>query len=176
MFYPVVHYQPMNKSMPIFVKYDNYFYHFSRFSNKFDRLYLQLHILKDDIGWITKNEKNYSHFGYASLSWDSYATGNKKDFMNEGSSSRLYSFNIYIRPEVIYYNRSYKKIFLILADGLPIINVIFTIFKLITKAFKISSGNKKLTELLFENLQERKNRKEFNILKMNKKKIYPNET
>lgn len=32
----------------------------------------------------------------------------------------------------------------------------FSIFKIITKIFKISSGNKKLTELLFENLQRKK--------------------
>ena len=169
-YYPVVHYQPMNKSIPIFVKYVNYFYHLSRFSNKIDRIYLQQHILKDDTGWIIKNEKNYSLWGYASLSGDSYATGNKKDLMNEGSTSRFYSFNIYLRSDVIYYNRSYKKVYLILADGLPIINVIFIIFKLITKVFKISSGNKKLTELLFENLQERPSRKKFSVLKINKKK------
>ena len=40
MYYPVVHYQPMNKTTPIFVKYINYFYHLSRFSNKIDRIYL----------------------------------------------------------------------------------------------------------------------------------------
>ena len=45
MYYPVVHYQPMNKTNPIFIEYKNYFYHFSRFSNKIDRLYLQQHIL-----------------------------------------------------------------------------------------------------------------------------------
>ena len=170
MYYPVVHYQPMNKSIPIFVKYVNYFYHLSRFSNKIDRIYLQQHILKDDTGWIIKNEKNYSLWGYASLSGDSYATGNKKDLMNEGSTSRFYSFNIYLSSDVVYHNRSYKKLYLILADGLPFINVIFIIFKLITKVFKISSGNKKLTELLFENLQERPNRKVFSILESNKKK------
>ena len=172
-YYPVVHYQPMNKSIPIFVRYANYFYHLSRFSNKIDRIYLQQHILKDDTGWIIKKEKNHSHWGYVSLSGDSYATGDKRDLMNEGSSSRFYSFNIYLRSDVVYYNRSYKKLYLILADGLPIINVIFIIFKLITIVFKISSGNKKLTELLFENLQERPNRKSerFSVLKINKKKI-----
>ena len=39
-FYPIVHYQPMNKTTPIFVRYANYFYHLSRFSNKIDRIYL----------------------------------------------------------------------------------------------------------------------------------------
>ena len=155
-YYPVVHYQPMNKTTPLFIKYTNYFYHLSRFSNKIDRIYLQQHILNDDKGLIFKNEKSYSVWGYLSLNGDSYSTGDKRDLMNEGSTSRLYSFNIYLKSDVVHYNRSYKKLFLILADGLPIIGVVFTIFRLIAKVFKISSGNKKLTELLFENLQEKK--------------------
>ena len=174
-YYPEVHYQPMNKSTPIFVRYANYFYHLSRFSNKIDRIYLQQHILKDDTGWLIRKEKTYSYWGYISLNGDSYATGDKNDLMNEGSSSRFYSFNIYLKSDVVYYNRSYKKLFLIIADGLPIVNVIFTIFKLIAKIFKISSGNKKLTELLFENLQEKPRRKsgdKFSVLKINKKKIF----
>ena len=174
-YYPVVHYQPMNKTNPIFVRYTNYFYHLSRFSNKIDRIYLQQYILKDDTGWMIKKEKTFSHWGYLSLSGDSYATGDKRDLMNEGSSSRLYSFNIYLKSDVVYYNRSYKKIFLIVADGLPIVNIIFIFFKLIAKIFKISSGNKKLTELLFENLQEnpkKLNNDRFNILKLKQKKLY----
>jgi hypothetical protein len=59
-YYPVVHYQPLNKTNPIFVRYDNFFYHLSRFSNKIDRIYLQQHILKDDDGLLTNNEKNIS--------------------------------------------------------------------------------------------------------------------
>ena len=173
-YYPVVHYQPMDKKNPIFVQYANYFYHLSRFSNKIDRIYLQKHVLKDDNGWIIKKEKTFSHWGYISLNGDSYATGNKRDLMNEGSSSRFYSFNIYIKYDTVYYNRSYKKLYLIIADGLPIVNVIFNSFKIIAKIFKISSGNKKLTELLFENLQEKTNRikgKRYTILKINKKKL-----
>ena len=173
-FYPVVHYQPMNKNTPMFVRYSNNFYHLSRFSNKIDRIFLQQYILRDDKGLIFKSEKSYSLWGYISLSGDSYSTGDKKDLMNEGSSSRLYSFNIYLKSDVVYYNRSYKKLFLIIADGLPIVSVVFTIFKLITKVFKISSGNKKLTELLFENLQEKPNKikgEGFSVLKLKLKKV-----
>ena len=174
-YYPVVQYQPMNKTNPIFIRYSNYFYHLSRYSNKIDRIYLQKYILSDDKGWIYKNEKFYSHWGYITLNGDSYATGNKKDLMNEGSSSRLYSFNIYLKSDVVYYNRSYKKLFLIIADGLPIVNIVFIIFKLIAKIFKVSSGNKKLTELLFENLQEKpvqKNTERFSVLKLRQKKLF----
>ena len=149
MYYPVVNYYPMNKTNPIFVEYKSYFYHLSRFSQKIDRIYLQQHILIDDNGWIIKNEKYYSNWGMSSLSGDSYSKGNKRDLMNEGSTSRFYSFNIYINSDIIYYHRSYKKIFLIIAEGLPIVNIIIVIFRAIAKIFKISSGNKKLTELLF---------------------------
>ena len=174
LYYPVVQYQPMNKTTPIFVRYSNYFYHLSRFSYKIDRIYLQQHILKDDKGWFIQKEKSHSHWGYISLSGDSYAIGNKKDLMKEGSSSRFYSFNIYLKSEVIYYNRKYKKILLILADGLPIVSVLFNCFKLIAKVFKVSAGNQKLTELLFENLQEKNhkiNNGNLSILKLKNKKI-----
>ena len=144
-YYPVVHYQPMNKTTPIFIKYENYFYHLSRFSNKIDRLYLQQNILRDDKGFVLKHEKIYSRWGTASLNGDSYSTGDKKDLMNEGSTSRFYSFNIYLSSFVIWYSRSYKKMYLIIAEGLPIINIVFIIFGLVAKVFKISSGNKKLT-------------------------------
>ena len=92
--------------------------------------------------------------------------------MNEGSTSRFYSLNIYLNSDIIYYNRTYKKIFLIIANGLPIVNIVFIIFKVTAKIFKISSGNKKLTELLFENLQKKKLMKfkeeNFKILELNR--------
>ena len=65
--------------------------------------------------------------------------------------------NIYLKSHIVYYNRSYKKLHLIIADGLPIINIVYIIFRFFAKTFKISSGNKKLTELLFENLKEKRN-------------------
>jgi len=155
-YYPNVYYQPMNKTNPIFIKYENYFYHLSRFSNKIDRLHLQQHILKDDQGFNTNNIITHSYWGISSFNGDSYSIGNKKDLMNEGSTSRLYSFNIYIQNEIVYYNRSYKKLFLVIADGLPIVNIIFVFFECFVKIIKISSQNRKLTELLFENLKVKK--------------------
>ena len=154
-YYPLVNYQPTNKTFPIFVKYKNYFYHFSRFSNKIDRLYLQKYIFSDDVGWFTKELKNSSFWGQSSLSGDSYTTTDKRDLMNEGSSSRLYSFNIYLNSDIICYNRSYKKVMIIIAESLPIMNVIIAILGSFAKFFKISSGNRKLTELLFVNIKEK---------------------
>ena len=162
-FYPEVNYQPNNKTTPIFVKYSSYFYHLSRYSNKIDRLYLQKYILSDDDGWLGKSITNYTYWGCSSIKGDSYTTGDKNDLMNEGSSSRLYSFNIYLNSDIINYNRSYKKVFIIITDRLPIINVVYIIFSIIAKLFKVSSGNKKLTELLFENLKEKPNKSIKNI-------------
>ena len=156
MYYPVVHYQPTNKSSPISIKYNNYYYHLSRFSNKIDRIYLQQNILNDDSGWLMKNKKSLSFWGCILMMGDSYSTRDERDFMIEGSTSRIYSFNIYLNSDIIYYNRSYKKLLLIIADGLPIVNVVFIFFKALAKIFKISSGNKRMTELLFENLKEKK--------------------
>ena len=158
-FYPLVYYQPTNQSNPITVQYKNYFYHFSRFSNKIDRLYLQKYIFYDDVGWVTKDIQNYSYWGQSSLTGDSYATNEEKDLMNEGSTSRLYSLNIYLNPDIICYNRSFKKVMIIIAESLPIMNVIFVILGLIAELFKVSSGNQKLTELLFVNIKEK--RKQF---------------
>ena len=59
----------------------------------------------------------------------------------------------------------------ILANGLPIINSIFGIFKLIAKIFKISAQSQKLTELLFENLQKKTKSQKFNILEKKENKI-----
>ena len=87
--------------MPVVVKYKNYFYHFSRFSNKIDRLYLQKYIFSDDVGWFSKELKNSSFLGQSFLSGDSYTTTDKRDLMIEGISSRLYSFNIYLNSDII---------------------------------------------------------------------------
>ena len=154
-YYPLVYYQPTNKSTPVVVKYKNYFYHFSRYSNKIDRLYLQKYVFFDDVGWFNKDIKNYSYWGQSSLSGDSYATSKGRDLMNEGSNSRLYSFNIYLNSDIICYNRSYKKVMIIIAESLPIMNVIFVILGAFAEMFKVSSGNQKLTELLFVNIKEK---------------------
>ena len=157
-YYPLVYYQPLNKTKPIFVKYKIYFYLLSMFTNKIDRIYLQKHVLKDDRGFISKDEETTKFWGCEEFTGDSYAIGEGKDIISEGSSSRMYSFNIYVNFETVLYHRCYKKFFLILAEGLPIVFIIFHFFKFIAKAFKISSGNQKLTELLFENLQEKPSR------------------
>ena len=67
---------------------------------------------------------------------------------------------IYVESSSLHYYRYYQNIITILANSLPIISLIHNIFKLIAKTFKSSSVNKKMTELLFENLTEKPNKYE----------------
>ena len=165
-YYPVVQFQPTNKTHPIIVIYRNYFYHISRYSNKIDRIFLQENVLTDDLGWILTDEFNNSYWGLDSISGDSYFTGNENDLMNEGSNSRIYSFNLYLDPGIIHYKRSYKKLYIIFSDFFPVAYIIFIIMKTIAKLFKKVENNKKMIELLFENLKEKPNIFENNIKKL----------
>ena len=157
-YYPVIQFQPTNISYPIIILYEQIFYHISKFNNKIDRIFFQEYILKDDLGWIKKSSINSSYWGFSTINGDSYVTTGKRDLINEVSTSRSYSLNIYLRPGIVYYERKYKKIIQIITEGLPIIFVVFIVFKNISKLFKISEENKKFYELLFENLRVKKNK------------------
>ena len=165
-YYPVVQFQPTNKTHPIIVIYRNYFYHISRYTNKIDRIFLQENVLTDDLGWILTDEFNHSYWGLNSINGDSYFTGNEDDLMNEGSNSRVYSFNLYLEPGIIHYKRCYKKLYIIFSDFFPVAYIIFIIMKTIAKLFKKVETNKKMIELLFENLKEKPNIFENNIKKL----------
>jgi hypothetical protein len=156
-YYPIVQFQPTNETYPVIVIYKNFFYHISKYVSKIDRIFLQEYTLSDDKGWLLKKEYNSSYWGLNSISGDTYYTGDKEDLMNEGSNSRTYSFNIYLEPGVIQYTRYYKKIFTIFSDFFPVAYIIFVIMKNISKIFKKAEFNKKLIELLFENLKEKQN-------------------
>ena len=152
-FYPNVQYEPTNITHPIEVEYKQYYYNFNINSNKLDSLYLNKHILSDDLGWFQKNIKNSSYWGLNSLKSDIYL--NQKDIFSEESNSLLYTLNIYLIPTIIIYQRRYKKILLIIVEGLPIMYVVFIVFSLIAKIFKLTEETKIMMELLFENLKEK---------------------
>ena len=154
-YYPVVQFQPMNKTNPVIVVYRQYFYRFSRFSNKNDRLYLQEYVFSGDLGYFESQIKNSSYWGFSSVIGDNYYNGKQKELINEGSTSKIYSLNLYLEPGIIHYKRSYKKIYQSISEWSPIIYIIFILFKNIAKITKTAEGNKKLFELLFENLKER---------------------
>ena len=155
--YPIVQFQPNNKTNPIIIIYKQYFYHISKYVNKIDRMFLQENVLSDDSGWFLKKEENHSYWGLNSINGDTYLSGVEKDLMNEGSSSRVYSFNLYLEPGIIHYTRYYKKLYNIFSDFFPIAYIIFIIMKIISKLVKKAENNKKMIELLFENLKEKPN-------------------
>ena len=169
LYYPLVQFQPTNKKNPVIIIYKQHFFHLSRYTSKIERIFLQENVLTDDLGWIVKKELNHSYWGLHLISGDNYFTGNGKDLMNEGSNSRAYSFNLYLEPGIIHYKRYYKKLHTILGEALPLAYIVFFIFKYISKFFKFAEGNKKLFELLFENLKEKTNPFEENLNKLRRK-------
>ena len=156
--YPLVQFQPVNLKHPGSILYKNAFFHLSRFTNKIHRLFLQEHVINDDLGWFRNSKKNMSFWGMSSISGDDYFTASEQDLINEGSNSRLYSLNIYLDMGIVYSTRSYKKIHQLLIETLPILFILFSLLKNITKIFKSTSTNKKLSELLFENVVKKLNK------------------
>ena len=165
-YFPIVQFQPINKTNPIIVIYRQFYYHLSKYVYKINRIFIQENVFTDDSGWILKKEKNHSYWGINSINGDTYFRGNENDLMNEGSNSRAYSFNIYLEPGIIHYKRHYKKILIIFSDFYPVAYIIFVIMKNISKLFKKVENNKKMIELLFENLKEKPNVFEKNIQKL----------
>ena len=153
LYYPIVQFKANDTSNPINIIYRERFYQISRYTNKIDRIFLQKNILIDDNGWFTNKYNEISYWGLNDFQGDSYITGNKKDIMNEGSSSRVYSFDIYIEPTINTYFRTYKKIYIIFSECIPLIYIVFFIFNLVANFCKFHTINKKFLEFLFINLK-----------------------
>ena len=154
-FFPEVQFQPANLSNPIIVKYNQYYYHLSRFSNRIDRLYLQENILNDDFGWIVAKNKNNSYWGMSKISGETHFSSTIRDLIDDVGTSRAYSINFYIDNQIVYYKRYYKKINVILSESYPIAYLIFFTVKKIAQILKIAEGKEKMTELLFEKLNDK---------------------
>ena len=155
LYYPIVQFKANETINPMTVIYRERMYHISRYTNKIDRMYLQKYILKDDLGWFSKDYNETSYWGLNSFEGDSYATGEERDLMAEGSTSRVYSFNIYIEPTVFTYYRSYKKIYIIFSESIPLVYIVSFIFNVIATFCKFHTINKKFSEFLFVNLKEK---------------------
>ena len=156
-YYPIVQFQPTNKTNPVIIIYRQNFYHLNKYINKNERLYLQEFLLTDDSGWIFNNDHNSSYWGLNSIENEIYFNGDENIYNNEESNSKAYSFNLYLEPGIIYYKRYYKKLYTIFSDFFPIAYIIFIIMKNISKLFKKVESNKKMIDLLFEHLKEKPN-------------------
>ena len=169
--YPVIQFQPSVKKMPILVYYKTYYYGLSLNTNKLDRIYFQEHIIEDQQNWIYDISVNKSYWGTSSIKGDNYYIG-KNDPVRFGSSSRLYSLKIYIDYGTIYYTRKYKKLFELLGEAFPIVNIISTILGFISVIINELKANKKLNEfIIFNNKELLKKNKNNNEYKENKKPI-----
>ena len=153
LFYPIVQFKYNDNKNPVNVIYKERFYQISRYSNRIDTLYLQKNIFIDDYGWFTNKYNETSYWGLNEIYGDSYTNGNQKDLMNEGSTSRVYSFNIYIEPSINEFFRIYKKKYIIISECISLIYFVSFIFHLISKFCKYHSINKKFLEFLFVNLK-----------------------
>ena len=159
-FYPEIRFDPTNIKNPISIIYISHFDYFNNFSTKINKIFLQENILVDDIGWIGKSITKTKFWNTKKIYCDTFQTFN--------SSSELYSIIIFFQTSIKILSRRYEKIYPIISGGLPIVNVFYILVKKIAKLLKVSEENRRLIELLFENLVEKKNKfKE----KLNKKKI-----
>ena len=165
-YYPTIQFQECELESPVKIKYHKNYSILSTNMLKIDKLFLQKIILYDILGIFTHKEKQYSFWGLSSINRDIYYKGNRKN----RTTSKLYTFEIYIESNSIIYTRTYKNFFIILAQSLPLISLVNNLLKLIAKLFKSSSINRKMTELLFENLTEKPNRFENYLEELKAKK------
>ncbi len=152
-YYPVVQFQPTNYNVPLAIIYRSYFYRLATHNNKVERIYISEHILSDDQSLLYGETHNSSFWGMSSLYGDDYYMEYSVDPLVKSTSSRLYSLDIYMDQGMVYYTRSYKKIFLIIADFFPILKLILFIMKKCTQHIKISESKRQLAGILFENVK-----------------------
>jgi len=148
--YPSVQYQPYNKTMPFLVIYTSYYYGLSINSNKIDRIYFQENIFEDEKGWILDKITNITYWGVSSIKSDFYTIG-ERDIFRYGSTSRIYSFKLYIDFSTNLYSRKYKKLFEIISELFPIIKCVSSFFSLISLMLKKLEIAKKLNEYIIGN-------------------------
>ena len=173
--YPIVQFQPTSIDIPILIVYKTHYYIINKFSNKLDRLYLQEYVFEDQQSWIINKRKNISYWGVNSMDGESYLKSNR-DVLRFASTSKCYTLNIYFDLGIVFFTRKYKKLFEILGEIFPIINVIYYIFELIAKKLNEIVAAKKLNEYImgFDLNRERKNSiliKNQNVNKKRFKKI-----
>jgi len=155
-YYPVVQFQPRNLETPMAVIYRSYFYRLNTYTNKVERIYLQEHILSDDKSLIIRKNKNTSCWGMSNLYGDDYFSPNEIDQIVRGSSSRIYSLDIYMDFGLIYYTREYKKIFLIISNVFPLFRLVLYFLKNFTEHAKMSITKSNLVGFIFENKRKTK--------------------
>ena len=174
-YYPIFEFQEIDYQNPIKIRYQKKAILLCKNIFKINQLFLRKIILYDKLGLLDTSTKIYKYWVHSSINNDFYYIENKN---NNKQYSKLYSLEILLDKNNICYYRSYKGILLILAHSLPLIKLVHNILKLTAKAFKSSSVNRKMTELLFENLTIKPNKYDNYVneirSKTNVKKYYSN--
>ena len=150
-YYPIVQFQPTNFEIPMAIIYKNYFYRLSGFSYKLEKLYLKEHILSDDRNILKSNYKNTSIWGMSSISGDDYCSKNGNDPMIKNKQNEIYTLEIYLDYGLIYYTRTYNKLFIIISNTFPLFRLALYFIKKFTQHIKMSFTKRKLASLIFEN-------------------------
>jgi len=154
-YFPIIHFQPTNRKNPVRISYQQHSLCLTRYTKKLEKVVLKESIFTDDSGWILRKDSNSSYWGMNFISADDQFIGSGDDFTGQESDSQIYSISIYLESDITHYIRYYKKLNIILAEAVPVAFIIFFVFKHISKLFKFAEGNKKIIELLFENLTEK---------------------
>ena len=156
--YPIVQFQPTNLEIPILIVYKTHYYIINKYTNKLDRLYLQEYFFQDEKSWLIHHPKNISYWGVNSMDGESYIKSNR-DVLRFASSSKCYTLNIYFELGNVFFTRKYKKIYEILGDVFPVMNVLYYIFELMARKLNEAHAAKKLNEYImgYENNKEKKN-------------------
>ena len=161
-YYPIIRFNESDYNSPFKIKYNKDYVLLNTNTTKINQFYFRKIILDDEIGIFGSKKKHYEY-------WDCSYT--RKDFyFMDNLEQKIFSFEILMEQSNIYYFRKYNNIFLILSESLPLISLVYNVAKLLAKLFKFSSINRKLTELLFENLAEKPNKFQNYIRDMKSKK------
>ena len=147
---PIVQFQPTNYQVPLSIIYKNYFYQLSAYSYKLEKLYIQEHVLSDDKNIISKHYQNISFWGVSSLYGDDYYISIKEDPMIKNKLNQIYTMEIYMDYGLVYYTRTYNKIFTIFSEVFPLFKFCLFLVKKFTQHIKISFTKRKLAGLVFE--------------------------
>ena len=158
-YYPVVQFQPTNQEIPMVVIYKNYYYRLSSYTYKIERLYIQENILSDDKSLFSTTYTNTSCWGISTVYGDTYFWQETHDPLVKSNSSVLFSLDIYMDTGRIHYTRSYKKMFEIVSDIFPVLNILIICFEKITIFIKFALAKKSVIELLFEKNKDYRKRK-----------------
>ena len=159
-YYPLVQFQPTNLERPIEIIYRNYIYKLSAYNYKIEKLYLQEHTLSDDKSIIKSNIKNSSCWGISSQYGDDYYLTKEFDPISKDrlKLNKIYTMEIYMDEGLVYYKRSYKKIILIISNVFPIFRFVLYFIKKFTQHTKMSIIKRRLSGLIFENLEQKPKR------------------